>query len=127
VTKTWLTLSCCDRIVSSCGRSDTDCIASIPFITRLMMTCCNWTRSAQTINGRRRKLHPQRHPAIGQLPLHQGSDLVYNFIDVEPCLLAAFLGRQRPDAPDHIGGATAVVDDPFHRAARRVHVGGYRC
>src|ERR1700682_533302 len=36
-----------DRITSSRGRSVTDCIASLPFITKLIITCCNWTRSAR--------------------------------------------------------------------------------
>src|ERR1700692_3297226 len=45
-----LASTCCfsswrDRITSSRGRSVTDCMASMPFITRLMMTCCSWTRS----------------------------------------------------------------------------------
>src|SRR5712671_1258954 len=45
-----LTSTCCvsssrDRITSSRGRSLTDCMASMPFITRLMIICCNWTRS----------------------------------------------------------------------------------
>ena len=34
-----------DWISSSRGRSVTDCIASIPFIAKLIITCCSWTRS----------------------------------------------------------------------------------
>src|SRR6266851_3606999 len=49
-----LTSTCCvpswrDRITSSRGRSVTDCMASMPFITKLIITCCNWTRSARVM------------------------------------------------------------------------------
>src|ERR1700686_1625697 len=45
-----LTSTCCvsswrDRITSSRSRSVTGCMASMPFITRLIITCCSWTRS----------------------------------------------------------------------------------
>jgi hypothetical protein len=46
-TRTWST-SCRDRIRRSRGRSATAAIASMPFITRLMTTCCNWIRSPST-------------------------------------------------------------------------------
>src|SRR3981081_4366411 len=94
-----LTSTCCvsswrDRIASSRGGSVTDCIASMPFITKLIITCCSWTRSAR-IMGR------------------AGANCVRNNT----------LVRERPDAPDHLTGPIAVVDDPFHRAARCVQVG----
>src|SRR5271166_2607656 len=38
----------CERILSSRGRSVTGAMASMPFITRLMMTCCSWIRSTCT-------------------------------------------------------------------------------
>src|SRR5467141_3170409 len=53
VTSTRSVSSCCDRITRSRGRSVIDCIASMPFITRLMITCCSWTRSPR-IMGRAR-------------------------------------------------------------------------
>src|ERR1700693_4047789 len=88
-----LTSTCCipswrDRITSSRGRSVTDCIASMPFITRLIITCCSWTRSPR-IMGR------------------GGANSV----------------RNRPHAPNHLPRPIAVIDNPFHRAARCVQVG----
>jgi hypothetical protein len=34
--------------LSSRGRSVTGAMASMPFITRLRVTCCSWIRSAST-------------------------------------------------------------------------------
>src|SRR5438309_1343929 len=46
-TSTW-PASRCDRISSSRRRSPTAAMASMPFITRLMSTCCSCTRSPRT-------------------------------------------------------------------------------
>jgi hypothetical protein len=58
-----------------------------------------------------------------QLTLYQRDGLPHDVIDVERYLLEASLGRERPDPPDHLACPIAVGDNPFHRAARRVHVG----
>src|ERR1700693_5468706 len=96
-----LTSTCCvsswsDRITSSRGRTVTECMASMPFIHSLM---------------------------ADQLTLHQRDGLPHDVIDVERHLLKAGLVRERPDAPDHLTRPIAVVDNPFHRAARGVQVG----
>src|ERR1700692_180018 len=58
-----------------------------------------------------------------QLTLHQRDGLPHDVIDVERHLLNIGLVRERPDAPDHLACPIAVIDNPFHRAARCVHVG----
>jgi len=60
-----------------------------------------------------------------QLTLHQRDGLPHDVIDVERHLLKAGLVRERPDAPDHLACPIAVVDNPFHRAARCVQVGSF--
>jgi len=85
------------------------------------MTCANGP-DRQDHQCRRRKLQPQRPPGYGQHAAAPGLGPRYNFIDVEPCLLAAFLGRSDRTVADHIGGATAVLSS-IHRAARRVQLG----
>jgi len=47
VIRTCSASSCSDRIRSSRGRSVIGCMASMPFITRLRITCCSWTLSAR--------------------------------------------------------------------------------
>src|SRR5258705_12426276 len=58
-----------------------------------------------------------------QLTLHQRYSLLNDVIDLERHLLIAGLVRERPDSPDYLTRPSAVVDDPFNRAARRAQVG----
>src|SRR5258708_22996089 len=58
-----------------------------------------------------------------QLTPHQRDGLPHDVIGVERHLLKAGLVRERPAAPYHLACPIAVVDNPFHRAARCVHVG----
>src|SRR5882757_8462455 len=111
-----LTSTCCfsswrDRITKSRGRSVTDCMASMPFITRLIITWCNWTRSPRILGkvGANSVRTDTRYKVAGQLTLHQRND----GIDVERRLLGICLVGERPDAPDHLARPVAILDDPF--------------
>src|SRR6202035_4188987 len=105
VTSTWFAPSWQDRIVSSRGRSVTDCIASTLLITRLMITCWSWIRSTKTMG----KADASSFPS--------------DVIDVERPLLNVGPFCQRPDTLDYLACPIAVIDNPLDRAARRVQVG----
>ena len=119
VTSTCRSSSGRDRITSSRGRSVTGCIASMPLITRLMITCCSWTRSARTTGRNGRELHPQRHLVAEQFTLHQAQRLINDVIDVERRLLSVGLFHERTDAPDHLTRPIAVPDDPLDERRAR--------
>ena len=84
-------------------------IASMPFITRLMITCCSWTRSPGIIRWSRCQFGSQRYPVAAQLTLHQRDDLPDDVIEVERQLLHVGLFRERPDTSDHLACPVAVV------------------
>src|SRR6266481_3085515 len=87
LTRTRCVSSWCDRITSSRGRSVTDCIASMPFITRLIITCCSWTRSPRIMGGVSANSVCNDTRWLVQLTLHRRDGLPNDIIDVERHLL----------------------------------------
>jgi hypothetical protein len=81
------------------------------FTTRLMMTCCSWTRSLATGRRSGREIQLQYH----LMPLQLGPDERYDIpddgVDVQGRSMRCPLRHQLAELLDHVRRSLAVGDD----------------
>src|SRR5438128_2128661 len=116
----------CDRIISSRGRSLTPSLASMPFISRLRMTCCNWTLSpsiggsagASSVRSETPCLRasPWTSAATSSATSLMSSDVLYDAEDELRDPVRAGDQRAADVHPDRLAVLPAV---PLHKLERR--------
>jgi len=108
VTKTWLTLSAATESfqLGRPGLTPTDCIASDTVITSMMIPAALDPLGADH-QCRPAQAHIRSDTRLSdRCRCHQGSDLVTNSLISILSSRRLSVPAQRPDAPNHIGGAT---------------------
>ena len=113
-----------ERIASSRGRSTLACMASIPFMSRLIRTCWSWIRSPQILG------RPDANSIRTDTALVASSRRTRATASLTTWLMSSWnhldlgLLRQRPDPADHLAGPVGVLDDPFRGTACSRQIGG---
>src|SRR5437762_631350 len=110
-----------ERTSSSRGRAATDDIASVPFITKLIMTCCSCTRSPTTgeIFG---QLCPQRYAVSSRFRPSQRDDLPNRVVDVERYGFCLGFLYQRSGPLDDVSRSIRIAHDEADGFPRLIEV-----
>src|SRR5262245_21782690 len=92
-----------DRTNNSRGPAPGPLIASMAFIIRLRITCCNWTRSAK-MSGTSRELSPYHYTVSLYFAVRQRNDFLDRLVSVEVVFSRRRFLSQRADSADDFDG-----------------------
>ena len=93
-------------------------IASIAFIIRLSITCCNWIRSAKTSGTSSESCVSNAIMISLHFALRQRDHFTYDLIDVEPILLRRSLFNQGANSGDDFARSMSVIHHKGNRIPR---------